>query len=153
VTRAAGETATGSAGRIPLTAILDRFEASPEARGLVAVYRFEVLPVKTRTLRLVGQKTAATIVHTLLGYEVKARFKRIQCPDLVTARYLKLFSELGCHSIRLPYDPTVTARILPELEAALQRIEAGVRELFPDSAALRRYVTRRLYALLRRRLR
>jgi hypothetical protein len=143
----------GPGRRIPLTDILDGFEIGVQPRGLVEVYRSEVLPVKTRTLRLFGRKNAARIVHSLLGYEVKAGSKRIQCPDLVTARYLRLFSALGCRSIRLPYDPTVTGRILPEMEYAMVRIDAGVQDLFPDDTLLRRYVTERLYRLLRRRLR
>jgi hypothetical protein len=139
--------------KIPHTEILDAFERSEGARGVVEIFRTEVIPIRTRTLRLVGRKTPASITNTLLGYELRAGFKRIQCPDMVTARYLKLFTELGCHSIRLPYDPTVTARIVPELERAVERIEAGVRELFPSSASVARYVTRRIYSLLRARLR
>ena len=68
---------------------------------------------------------------------------------MVTARYLKVFTELGCRSIRLPYDPTVTDRILPELELAMNRLSAGVRALYPGERALQLYVLRQIYSHLR----
>ena len=73
--------------------------------GVAELYRLRVLPVKTRNLQLLGKKSPARIIETLLGYEVKAFYKRVHCPDKVTARYVKLFTELGCRTIRLPYDP------------------------------------------------
>jgi hypothetical protein len=122
------------------------------SRGLVEIYRMEVLPARTRTIRLLGRKVSARIIHTLLGFEVKASSKRIHCPDMVTARYLKLFTELGCRSIRLPYDPTLTARLLPELESAIERVSSGVRQLFPEKRDLQLYVIRQLYGYLRRQV-
>ena len=107
---------------------------------MVQIYRQEVLSIKTRTIHLLGRKSSARISNTLLGFEVKSSFKRIHCPDLVTARYLKLFTEIGCHSIKLPYDPTVTARLIPELESAVERLVSGTKALFPaksTAAALR----------------
>jgi len=71
---------------------------------------------------------------------------------MVTARYLKLFTELGCHSIRLPYDPTLTAEILPGLEAAYDRIVTGVRDLFPRQHELQVYVLRKVFEIIRQRL-
>jgi hypothetical protein len=121
--------------------------------GLVGIYRQQVLTQKTRMIRLLGRKCSAKIIHTLLGFEVQAAYKRIQCPDLVTARYLKLFSELGCHSIRLPYDPTVTAQLIPELEAAADTIISHIDELFPKDADLKNYVIRKVYAIIRQQLR
>jgi hypothetical protein len=117
--------------------------------GIAELYRLRVLPVKTRNLQLLGRKSPARIIETLLGYEVKASYKRIHCPDKVTARYVRLFTELGCRTIRLPYDPTVTAELLPDLERAVARIESGVRALFPKDHGLQLYVLRRLYSYLR----
>jgi len=125
---------------------------SPAARGLASIYCEEVLPIKTRTIRLPGHKSPARIMNTLLGYEVKSAYGRLQCPDLVTARYLKLFAELGCRSIRLPYDPTVTARLIPSLEAELDHINLGVRAQFPKNRTLQLYVLRRIYHHIRRQL-
>jgi hypothetical protein len=91
-------------------------------------------------------------MKTLLGYEVQAGYKRIQCPDLVTARYLRLFSEVGCTSIRLPYDPTVTATLIPQMEAAVESIRSGIRAMFPRNHSLRIYVLRKVFRHLRAHL-
>lgn len=127
-------------------------EASCGGRSLAEIYKHDVVPNKTRTIQLLGRKSPARIMNTLLGFEVQADYKRIPCPDLVTARYLKLFTELGCHSIKLPYDPTVTGRIIPELELAMNRLSAGVRALFPGEHTLQLYVLRRIYSHLRSQL-
>jgi hypothetical protein len=127
-------------------------DASTGGRNIAEIYRLEVLPVKTRTIQLLGRKCPARIINTLLGFEVQASYKRVPCPDLVTARYLKLFMELGCRSIKLPYDPTVTDRLIPELELAMNRLSAGVRNLFPAERSLQVYVLRRIYSHLRSQL-
>lgn len=119
---------------------------------LIESYRTQVLSQRTRTIRLLGRKSSAKIIHTLLGFEVQASYKRIQCPDLVTARYLKLFSEIGCHTIKLPYDPTVTERIIPKFEAAIEGIGDHIRELFPRDIPRQRHVTRQVYGIIRKQL-
>ena len=53
-------------------------------------------------------------MYTFLGFELKLSRKRITCPDMVTARYLMLFAEMGMDAVSIPYDPTQTARLLPE---------------------------------------
>jgi len=119
---------------------------------LVEIYQRNVLSGKTRTIRLLGRKYPARILHTLLGYEVQASYKRIQCPDMVTARYLRLFTELGCRSIKLPYDPTVTASLVPEMEACIANISKGIRIRFPKDPTLQNYVLRKIYAIIRGQL-
>jgi hypothetical protein len=126
-------------------------QAALGSRGVVEIYRCDVLSVPVRTIQLLGRKCPARIIHTLLGYEVQGSYKRVHCPDLVTARYLKLFMEIGCRSIRLPYDPTHTGRVADELEEALERISRGISARFP-SGILSSYVFRRICATLRRRL-
>lgn len=127
-------------------------DASGGARSLPEIYRSEVLPAKTRTIQLLGHKAPARIINTLLGFEVQASYKRVPCPDLVTARYLRLFMELGCRSIKLPYDPTLTDRLIADLELGMNRLIAGVRELFPADRPLQIYVFRRICAHLRSQL-
>jgi hypothetical protein len=127
-------------------------EASGGARDVAEIYRQEVLPIKTRTIQLLGRKYPARIINTLLGFEVQASYKRVPCPDLITARYLKVFTELGCRSIKLPYDITITDRIVPELELAMNRLAAGVRGLFPEDRSLQLYVLRKTCAHLRAQL-
>jgi len=121
--------------------------------GIADIYRQKVLTQPTRTIRLLGRKSSAKIIHTLLGFEVQASYKRIQCPDLVTARYLKLFSEIGCHSIKLPYDPTLTEQIIPELESMVAAIIRRIQELFPQDRLNRRYALEKAFAAIRRQLR
>jgi hypothetical protein len=136
-------------GKIPLQEIFLSLKGPGE---LVSTFRSRVLTQNTRTIRLLGRKSSAKIIHTLLGYEVQASYKRIQCPDLVTARYLRLFSELGCHSIKLPYDPTLTARLIPELESMMRDLNRQIRELIPQDTPLRHYVLRKIYGKIRKDL-
>jgi hypothetical protein len=137
-------------GKIPHREIL---RSSESLTHLMEVYREKVLSQKTRTIRLLGKKNPAKILHTLLGYEVQAAYKRIQCPDLVTARYIRLFSELGCHSIQLPYDPTLTAELIPELETTIDSFARKIRSLFPRDLARQQYVIQRVFAIIRQKLR
>lgn len=142
---------TGTANRRPKISHRKILESSRGSR-LVSDYLDEVLSRKTRLIQLLGRKTSARIITTLLGFELQASYKRIQCPDLVTARYLKIFSELGCRSIHLPYDPTVTARLVPEFENSVDNIDRKVRELFPGEDRLQKYVVQKIYAIVRRQL-
>lgn len=149
---AGSPTAASVRQRIDLKAILQSLRVpSAGDKGLLEIYCAQVLPVKTRTIHLLGRKCTARIIHTLLGFEVQASYKRIHCPDRVTARYLRLFAELGCRIIKLPYDPTVTARVLPDLEASIERLLEVVRTRF-TKRQLRLYVTRELFRLMRAQL-
>jgi hypothetical protein len=139
--------------KIPHREILKASQNWGEMNGsLVDIYRLEVLTQKTRTIRLLGRKSSAKIIHTLLGYELQASYKRIQCPDLVTARYLKIFSELGCHSIYLPYDPTVTAKLIPEIENSIEGVHRKVREIFFNNARIQKYAIQKIYSIIRQQL-
>lgn len=139
--------------RIHHVQILEALQGTkPGSPSIVSLYQEQVLPGKTRTIQLLGRKGPAFIMNTLLGYEVQAGYKRIQCPDLVTARYLKLFSELGCRSVKLPYDPTVTAALIPQMEAAVEATRSGIREIFPRNHTLQLYVLRKVFCHLRARL-
>lgn len=151
--QAGGKTIRLKGRRIPHSEILAALDGSAEETGsLVEIYRSRVLPVKTRTIHLFGRKSSPRIIETFLGFEVQAGYKRVHCPDRVTARYLVIFTELGCHSIRLPYDPTVTAGLLPFLENSLTRLKAGVTALFPGNRKAQIYVLQKIYARLRSRL-
>lgn len=139
---------------IPHRTILKEISSRPDAgRSIPEIYRQDVLPTKTRTIPLLGRKTSAKIIHSLLGYEVQASYKRIHCPDLVTARYIRLFTELGCRRIRLPYDPTITEKLLPELESAQERLIRGIRGYFPGDRTLQGYVIRQVCSVVRSQLR
>jgi hypothetical protein len=133
--------------KIPHRDILNSCQPS-----IAEVYCQKVLQQKTRTIRLIGRKSSAKILNTLLGFELQVSYKRIQCPDLVTARYLKIFSEIGCHAIHLPYDPTFTAQILPELENSICALNKKVQELFPLDHKVQRYAIQKIYAIIRQQL-
>jgi len=134
--------------------IFDTSQSSTDLLGgLIELYRNEVLPQKTRTVRLLGTKSDANIIQSLLGYEVQARHKRVNCPDLVTARYLKLFSEIGCHSIRIPYDPTATARLIPLMESSYQCVKDTIDGIFPKNHKLQQYILQKICAIIRTELR
>jgi hypothetical protein len=87
---------------------------------LADCYASHTLGHRHRVVTLRGRKCQARIMYTLLGYEVKAGRRRITCPDLITARYLRLFAEIGMPCIGVPYDPTRTETILPEMEALFE---------------------------------
>ena len=96
----------------------------PSRSGIVEVYCQQVLPFKTRKIPLPGRKCSAQIMYTFLGYEVKTGRRRITCPDLVTARYLKVFLEIGMKRVLIPYDPTRTARLIDRLEKDFETLKA-----------------------------
>lgn len=102
--------------------------AEKEILELVDLYSSQVLATRHREVALRGRKCRAMIMHTLLGFEVKAGRKRITCPDLITARYLRAFAEVGLVTVRIPYDPTVTKRLVSQVESALQRIRKSSGE-------------------------
>lgn len=122
-----------------------------DLRRLKKIYVEEVAGARNRSISLWGRKCQPQIIYTLLGYEVKAGKKRITCPDTVTARYLSLFSEIGLDSVRLPYDPTVTARILPQLESIMESIKERIRTQEPDRSRAQR-ILRAAYSAARRRV-
>ena len=94
-----------------------------EIERIRQIYCLDVLQHSTRPVELLGRKCSPRILYTFLGFELKAGRKRIDCPDKVTARYLKVFAELGFREVRLPYDPSRTAILVTGLEHALGRIQ------------------------------
>ncbi len=94
-----------------------------EIEKLGRTYGEEVLSGRTRVVSLPGRKCEPRILNTFLGFELQVAQKRITCPDMSTARYLRIFSEVGMPSIRAPYDPTLTTCVLPQLEQSLKRIK------------------------------
>jgi len=95
---------------------------SKEIGILTELYAGEVLSQRTRSIALFGRKCKPQIEETFLGFELRFGKRRITCPDQVTARYAKIFAELGMPSIRVPYDPSLTTKLLPELEKSMNVI-------------------------------
>ncbi len=101
----------------------NRTAIQEEIAKLGRTYGEEVLPERTRVVSLPGRKCEPRILNTFLGFELQVAQKRITCPDMSTARYLRIFAEVGMPSVRAPYDPTLTTCVLPQLEQALRKIK------------------------------
>ncbi|GAB4240406.1 MAG: hypothetical protein Kow00109_15550 [Acidobacteriota bacterium] len=99
-----------------------------------------------RWVELLGRKCVPRIERTFLGYELRMGKKRLPCPDMVSARYLSIFAELGFRRVAIPYRPTDTAVFLPRLE----RLAAQLREHASDPVRLRRAFAGIRQAILRR---
>jgi hypothetical protein len=98
-------------------------EIQKEIAAMMAFFRKEILQGKTRTVRLLGRKCEPQLLYTFLGFEVKLGPKRLTCPDMTTARYLRIFGKLGMPEIEIPYDPSKTAQVLPVLEESMEKID------------------------------
>lgn len=102
------------------------------------IYSAKVRSKKTRAFEInVSEKeNRISIVHTLLGIQLKAPAALIACPDLSTARYLRVFARIGCSSIAVPYDITRISSIADELESSWHRtlllLDARTREKSPQ---------------------
>ena len=105
--------------RIPVQQIREALDGDwpPE------IYLREVLSRRTRVFvfNYEHKPKKVEIVQTLLGVELKFGSRRINVPDLATARYLAFFAKLGVQKIMVPYDITRIARIADRLEGAWQR--------------------------------
>ena len=98
------------------------------------IYRNEILAERTRSFHIdfpVG-KPKVSILHTLLGVELKIGAKRILCPDLATARYLSVFARAGCPNVAIPYDITRISGYADSLESSWQRMLLLVEHLASD---------------------
>jgi hypothetical protein len=88
-----------------------------------AIYRDRIRSGRTRAYKIdvAARETAPQIQYTLLGIELKVGRKRLACPDLATARYLRVFARLGCREIAIPYDISLISGLADDLETAWQR--------------------------------
>jgi len=103
---------------------IDDLKAALGEEWIPAIYGVRVRADRTRSyeLKVPKKENAAEIQYTLLGIELKVGRRRIACPDLATARYLRVFARLGCPSFAVPYDITRISPIADELETAWQRM-------------------------------
>ena len=88
------------------------------------IYIEKVRSQRTRSveLKVPERENNAEILHTLLGIELKVKKNRFACPDLATARYLRVFARIGCTHIAIPYDITKISTIADEFEEAWQKL-------------------------------
>jgi hypothetical protein len=87
-----------------------------------AIYSTKIRPQRTRAvdLDIPERENQTEILYTLLGIELKIAKRRIACPDLATARYLRVFARIGCRRIAVPYDISRISLLADELETAWQ---------------------------------
>ncbi|HMJ07773.1 MAG TPA: hypothetical protein VK468_02130 [Pyrinomonadaceae bacterium] len=100
--------------------ITSEIRARLAGEWLPEIYLKTVRPQRTRSYRLdvPPKENAAEILHTLLGIELKVGKRRLACPDLSTARYLRVFARIGCAEVAVPYDITRISAVADELETA-----------------------------------
>lgn len=112
-------------------AALDEIQARLADHWIPAIYQQLVRSGKTRRFEMAipERENAADIQHTLLGIELKVGKQRLACPDLSTARYLRVFARLGCISIAIPYDISKISRIADDLDTAWHRMDIVAADL------------------------
>jgi hypothetical protein len=90
---------------------------------LPTLYQKRVRSQRTRSYKLdiAKRENRPEIQYTLLGIELKIGRKRFACPDLATARYLRVFARLGCNEFAVPYDISQLPAMADELETSWQR--------------------------------
>jgi hypothetical protein len=117
----------------PVTALR---EAAGE-NWVPAIYRDKVRALRTRafTLGVTARKNDPEILFTLLGIELKVGRLRLSCPDLSTARYLRVFARIGVDEIAVPYDISKIAALADELESSWQHTLLLLEKLNLDENA------------------
>ncbi len=88
------------------------------------LYLKKVRSQRTRSVQIVvpARLNAAEIQYTLLGIELKVGRRRHSCPDLATARYMRVFARIGVADFAMPYDITKISVVADELETAWQKL-------------------------------
>jgi hypothetical protein len=103
-----------------VTTIVETIRTRLADEWIPTLYKERVRSQRTRSFHLdIPQKeNKPEIFHTLLGIELKIGKRRFACPDLATARYVRVFARIGCSDFAVPYDITKIALIADELETA-----------------------------------
>lgn len=89
---------------------------------LPTIYKEKVRPQRTRAIVIdvAPKENQAEIQYTLLGIELKVGKRRFACPDLATARYMRIFARIGCGEFAIPYDITMISIAADDLETSWQ---------------------------------
>jgi len=93
------------------------------ADWLPELYSSRVRSQRTRSHRIdiAPREHLPEILYTLLGIELKVGKVRFQCPDLATARYMRIFARLGIAEFAVPYDISRISAIADDLETSWRR--------------------------------
>src|SRR5258708_21715612 len=102
---------------------------------LPTIYKEKIRSQRTRSIRtdVPARENPAKIQYTLLGIELKVGKRRFACPDLATARYMRVFARLGCDEFAVPYDITMISTAADDLETSWQRTLLLIVEMTGDS--------------------
>jgi hypothetical protein len=102
---------------------------------LPTLYQEKVRSQRTRayTLDIAKRENDPQIQYTLMGIELKVGRKRFACPDLATARYLRVFARIGCGQFAVPYDISRLPAVADELETAWQRSLVLLQKMKADN--------------------
>lgn len=105
-------------------AMIDKVKEELREIWIPKIYEEKVRSQRTRShdLDVPNKENRAIIQHTLLGVELKVGNKRIQCPDLSTARYLQVFAWIGCSEVAIPYDISRISSLADELESSWHKM-------------------------------
>jgi hypothetical protein len=84
------------------------------------LYRTLVRKQRTRAIviSITAKENFPEIIYTLLGIELRVGRSRFACPDLATARYMRVFARIGCGEFAIPYDITRVSTVADKLETA-----------------------------------
>ena len=98
------------------------------------IYVAKVRTQRTRSLHIdvPERESEANIQYTLLGIELKVGKRRFACPDLATARYMRVFARVGVRDFAVPYNITKISVIADELETAWQRMSLLASEMLKE---------------------
>jgi hypothetical protein len=100
--------------------VVEDIRATLAESWLPVLYRDKIRSQRTRAYQLdiLPKEQRPEILHTLLGIELKVGKRRFACPDLATARYLRVFARIGCREFAVPYDITRISSAADELETS-----------------------------------
>ena len=130
--------------------IVEEIKRDMGEEWLPLLYASKVRPLRTRaySLEIPERENRVEIMHTLLGIELKVGRSRFACPDLATARYIRIFARCGCREFAVPYDITQISSIADELETAWQRLMllVGTNGTRGDEKRLRAQIVKALRA-------
>ncbi len=111
--------------------VVEKIKLSLADEWLPAIYAKKVRPTRTRSVHLdvPTRENVSEIQYTLLGIELKVGKRRFACPDLATARYMRVFARIGVSDFAIPYDITKISPLADELETAWHRAGILITEL------------------------
>ena len=103
--------------------IAAEIRAALAGEWLPHLYKEKIRAQRTRSIQIdvAERENQAEIQYTLLGIELKVARRRFACPDLATARYMRVFARIGCQNFAIPYDITKISAAADELEISWQR--------------------------------